>query len=28
MKAKDFDKKFGEGEDISEYLDLTVCKVA
>ena len=23
MKAKDFDKKFDEGEDISEYLDLT-----
>ena len=23
MKAKDFDKKFDEGEDISKYLDLT-----
>lgn len=23
MKAKDFDKKFDEGEDISDYLDLT-----
>ncbi len=23
MKAKDFDKKFDEGEDILEYLDLS-----
>lgn len=23
MKAKDFDKKFDSGEDISKYLDLT-----
>jgi len=23
MKAKDFDKRFDEGEDISEYLDMT-----
>jgi len=23
MKAKDFDKKFDKGEDISEYLDIT-----
>lgn len=26
MKAKEFDKKFDEGEDILEYLDLTNAK--
>ncbi|MFH0924139.1 MAG: CopG family antitoxin [bacterium] len=26
MKAKDFDKKFDEGEDISKYLDLSKAK--
>lgn len=26
MKAEDFDRKFDEGENISEYLDLTKIK--
>ena len=26
MKAKDFDKKFDDGEDISKFLDLTKAK--
>ncbi|MCF7917021.1 MAG: BrnA antitoxin family protein [Candidatus Omnitrophica bacterium] len=26
MKAKDFDKKFEEGEDISKYLDISKAK--
>ncbi len=26
MKAKEFDKKFDEGEDISKYLDVTKAK--
>jgi len=26
MKAKDFDKKFDEGEDISQYLDISKAR--
>ncbi|MBI1882744.1 MAG: CopG family transcriptional regulator [Chlamydiae bacterium] len=26
MKAKDFDKKFDKGEDITQYLDLTKAR--
>ena len=26
MKAKDFDRKFDEGQDISEYLDMSKTK--
>lgn len=26
MKAKDFDKKFDEGEDVSKYLDISKIK--
>jgi len=26
MKAKDFDKKFGEGQNISKYLDISKAK--
>lgn len=26
MKAKDFDKKFDEGQDISKYLDISKAK--
>jgi hypothetical protein len=26
MKAKEFDKKFDKGEDVSQYLDLTKAR--